>query len=486
MKLFVFLFILSIFVLSLCGIDVSGNQSGEWVTENNPYNVLGDITIPENDSLVVNAGVEVFFAGNFSINALGNIVAIGTISDSIFFTSNFAWNEIRLENENRKSNFYHCHFSDAENAISSINSPVTISNCFFTDNTKAINIFGVGNNEPAEIILTNSTITRCQQNGVFIVENSNTTIDSCDISFCAMSNDPRGAIQISNQSANGECNPTITYNHIHDNIWQGITAFDITGQGNISLNCENNIIERNLSGIYLLYARGHFNSNIIRDNFIAGNANSGAGIMIGGDISSTGMPAIFTYNIVTGNFVGFYLVNDGSADLGCIIDYCSDNDGFNEIYANIDETGTTYSVYNASSNGFWAQNNIWDSTDYDIISQTIIDGNDNPSYGIVEFDPIYEESNTDEDIIIPNGNVKIYPNPYIFQTAKSSLKITFDNISAKNFAIYNLKGQLIQKYNLIPNKKTYEINLSKKFSSGIYFVRVEGDKSIFKKFAIIK
>jgi len=47
-------------------------------------------------------------------------------------------------------------------------------------------------------------------------------------------------------------------------------------------------------------------------------------------------------------------------------------------------------VYNLSTADVSAQNNIWDSEDYDEIAATIFDGNDNPDYGLVIFDPIYQ------------------------------------------------------------------------------------------------
>ena len=481
MKLFTSLFMFLFLALSLYGIDISGNQSGVWTPENNPYNVIGDITVPTNDSLVINAGVEINFAGNFSINALGNIVAEGTFDDSIFFTSNSNWNEIRLENENRESRFRYCHFTNADNAISSINSPLKVSKSFFTDNTKAVNIFGVGYDNPANVLVTNTIIKRCQQNGVFIVENSNATIDSCDISCCALNNDPHGAIQVSNQSSDGECNPTISNNHIHDNIWQGITAFDVIGVGNIFLYCYGNVIERNLTGIYLLYSSGRFDMNTIRDNFVLGNPNSGAGVMISGFINYDNMMAVFTNNIVTGNFVGFYFTNNGFANLGCLDNYCIDDDGENHIYNNVDESGSTYSIYNTSSSIILAENNIWDSTDFDVIAQTIIDGNDNSAYGIVDFDPIYDGTNNDENVIAQNNNIKVYPNPYFIGKEKSALKIEFEDIAVDNFEIYNLKGQLVKRYHSDNNK----ININN-FKSGIYFIRIDKEKSILKKFVVVK
>ena len=56
-----------IMLLSLQALDVSGNQSGVWTLTNSPYTVTGDITVPANALLTIEAGVEVLFLGDFQI-----------------------------------------------------------------------------------------------------------------------------------------------------------------------------------------------------------------------------------------------------------------------------------------------------------------------------------------------------------------------------------------------------------------------------------
>ena len=43
-----------------------------------------------------------------------------------------------------------------------------------------------------------------------------------------------------------------------------------------------------------------------------------------------------------------------------------------------------------SSENIMAENNTWDSIEPDDIAETIFDGNDNPAYGIVDFEPIHQ------------------------------------------------------------------------------------------------
>jgi len=65
----------------------SGNVSGVWAASGSPYVVhTGDITVATGDALLIEPGVRVYFAGNFKLVVNGLLQAIGTESDSIWFT----------------------------------------------------------------------------------------------------------------------------------------------------------------------------------------------------------------------------------------------------------------------------------------------------------------------------------------------------------------------------------------------------------------
>ncbi len=65
----------------------SGNVSGTWTLANSPYIIDGHITIQTTDSLIIEPGVEVIFSGHYKFNIGGRLLAIGTVTDSITFTS---------------------------------------------------------------------------------------------------------------------------------------------------------------------------------------------------------------------------------------------------------------------------------------------------------------------------------------------------------------------------------------------------------------
>ncbi|MBK6765020.1 MAG: right-handed parallel beta-helix repeat-containing protein [bacterium] len=65
----------------------SGNVSGVWPASGSPYVVHGgDITVVTGEALQIEPGVRVYFAGSFKMVINGLLQAIGTESDSIWFT----------------------------------------------------------------------------------------------------------------------------------------------------------------------------------------------------------------------------------------------------------------------------------------------------------------------------------------------------------------------------------------------------------------
>ncbi|MDZ4120899.1 MAG: right-handed parallel beta-helix repeat-containing protein, partial [Candidatus Cloacimonadaceae bacterium] len=184
---------------------------------------------------------------------------------------------------------------------------------------------------------------------------------------------------------------TIAHNHIHHNRWQGITAWDIVGANALNPFIHNNIIEYNLTGIYLLNASGYVHDNIIRYNFIPGDMNSGAGVMVSGATSEP----YFERNIISHNFTGFYITNNARPCLGDLDIYHAWAQGENVIRNNVDAQGVPHSVvcasYPQSGNIIKAENNYWDFDDAAGIASYITDGNDNPSLPIVDFEPFLVE-----------------------------------------------------------------------------------------------
>ena len=99
-KLFLFSFLISHSLLINAQTTIpAGNVSGTWTTAGSPYNINGDITVPNGQTLTINAGVTVSFQGHYKISVAGNIVAIGTQANKIIFTpvnTTAGWNGINF------------------------------------------------------------------------------------------------------------------------------------------------------------------------------------------------------------------------------------------------------------------------------------------------------------------------------------------------------------------------------------------------------
>jgi len=468
----------------ICDTNVSGNQSGTWSLANSPYYVVGDVTIPSGSSLVIEPGVLVEVQGNYRITAEGYITAQGTISDSIKFygQGTTKWEGVRLEDETNQSTFYYCRISNTDGTngygIHSVNAQVIIQSSFFHDHRKAVNFSAMGDDNPSYMEISDSKISTCEQCGILITENSNVLVDNCEITKCGQGTSYWPGIQLSLQTASGECNPTITNNHIHHNGKQGITMANMYNYGEMAPHVEDNVIEYNLTGVYLYNAQGYYKNNDIRYNFILGDPNSGAGVMLYG----SGTNGTFVQNEVSFNFCGFYCINNATSNLGDIGNLNANDNGENNIHDNSNESGTIFSVYNMSALDMKAENNSWDSDNYTEIAETIIDGNDNPSYGIVDFDPIYSGVALD-----PQAEVSVCkiigssPNPFIHST---TISFALGSKAHVSIEIFNLKGQKIK--TLLPSyfdKGTHSIMWNGKdfanqdVPAGIYFynLKVNGE-----------
>ncbi len=102
-----------LFPLTANATDVSGDQWGTWTRDNSPYNVVGEIRVPPESTLVIEPGIVVNFQGHykFIVDSLATLLAIGTESDSIYFTTDDSatgWNGIRFDYAHSNSEISYC------------------------------------------------------------------------------------------------------------------------------------------------------------------------------------------------------------------------------------------------------------------------------------------------------------------------------------------------------------------------------------------
>jgi len=75
-----------------------GYVSGHWTLSNSPYLVLGDLVVPQDSTLEIDAGVFIQFQAHYSLKVLGRVLAMGNVNSHIIFTAPTDWGGIRFEN----------------------------------------------------------------------------------------------------------------------------------------------------------------------------------------------------------------------------------------------------------------------------------------------------------------------------------------------------------------------------------------------------
>ena len=102
-------------VISAETVIPGGNVTGTWYKANSPYNITGNITIPVNNSLIIEPGVQINFQGLYSLTVNGLLEAVGTETDSIHFLPPadiyVGWWGIRFENAPDSSHLAYCTVS---------------------------------------------------------------------------------------------------------------------------------------------------------------------------------------------------------------------------------------------------------------------------------------------------------------------------------------------------------------------------------------
>ena len=80
-----------------------------WDKNGSPYIIKTDTIITEGNTLTIEAGVEIKFEIDTSLEVIGNIQVLGTLNNPVIFTSNMGspyignWEGIILKNSSRSS-----------------------------------------------------------------------------------------------------------------------------------------------------------------------------------------------------------------------------------------------------------------------------------------------------------------------------------------------------------------------------------------------
>lgn len=379
--------------------NVSGGiyANTTWTLTNSPYIVVDTVVVFPGVTLTIQPGVKVKFNDSMRLeNRQANIIAIGTITDSITFTSNSSspspgnWSEI-FSNEQNSSIFNYCHFKYAKTAVfcytNGTNRILNIKNSTFDYNLTCLNV--VNQNNSTSFV---DSCTFRTNNAVLLTPN-----------------------YLSKQIKMDHC--TIVNNQIGLDFAYG--------------TIKNSILDQNGTAVIIHLNDSIFNCKIRYNNIGIQNEY----------ISSTG-GNIITENEIENNTVGISLNING--------DYIS----YNQFCNN-----TSYHLkYLYTGGNTDVSNNCWCSIDSSIISEKIYDGYDNFNYGLAHFMPLDTSQSCliagVSAIVFQNYSFDIFPNPtsdYLTVALPSS-------ISSPLIEIFNMLGELEYSSTVIMQKTDIDVS----------------------------
>ncbi|TKJ37286.1 hypothetical protein CEE37_14355 [candidate division LCP-89 bacterium B3_LCP] len=165
------------YIPSQAQIEISGPLSG--VLEDTTYIVVGDISVLEGESLVIEPGAALLFNGGYDIEVFGLLSAIGNETDSIYFVPNAGY-DVRgpIEFESSSSSsciMQYCMITDGnfQAGINIYSSSPTITNCTIRDNSgHGIKLHTYGGSPT----LTDNLLSNNSNGGIYVRELTNPTI----------------------------------------------------------------------------------------------------------------------------------------------------------------------------------------------------------------------------------------------------------------------------------------------------------------------
>ncbi|MFH0866137.1 MAG: T9SS type A sorting domain-containing protein [Bacteroidota bacterium] len=439
--------------------NVSGliSTNTVWTVANSPYVVIGNVLVNNGVTLTIEPGVMVKFNSGLSLQIDGTLIAQGTISDSITFTSNTldtagAWGYIYFSDTSIDAVFQtdingtyisgsileYCNIQYAGGVSVSENGALRfdgahpfVNHCTVRDNS-ATGIHAYNNTSMLKIsnslIINNiSTYTGPSSNGggIYISGDGNNLITGNTISNNTASSggginvDPAGGTYV------------ITNNVISHNTGistgGGIDGSAMSIYNNIIMNNTTNIPNTGCEGGALYVTFSTVSENIIINNSAGRHAgavfNGGTTLynVIADNTANGDGGALYTYGAILNNHIVRNTSVDGSAIYRWITTgnqdiiyntivgnrntdlnnqqnaslYILDNLDINNN--NIFNNSTFYELYNSNAQGspnLAATNNWWGTTIDAEIQTKIYDWFDNNSLGIVNYSPYLSKPDT--------------------------------------------------------------------------------------------
>lgn len=210
-KSFIFLSLLIFFYSNAFSqTEIAGGSilTSTWTAAGSPYNINGDITIPDANTLTLEPGVIINVTDTFFIRIEGTLIATGTLNDTILFTSDTThWKGLEIEsaatNDSTKIHYVQVENSYERGIQITNTDKVSFNHCQVNNNSAPAGggLF-ISN---SDITIRNSTFfndsSTSTHGGGLYISSSNANIVNCLIRN-NYSTEYGGGIMISNSTAN--------------------------------------------------------------------------------------------------------------------------------------------------------------------------------------------------------------------------------------------------------------------------------------------
>lgn len=463
----------------------AGNVSGIWAYDNSPYFVDGEITIQQNDELMIESGSTIIFTGHYKFNVYGRLVAQGAIDDTITFTAQdtlTGWDALRFNDTNLNgqdsSKFVYCKLeygitSDAiwvarsGGILCDNSSDVLIKNCLIQKNSASTAGGGISLYNNSNITIIENVITHNSSGlqswfpgGGILCNNSNPKISKNKIShnigwfgggiYCGESSDAEIinneiAYNFAMEDGGGitasHSNPIITNNVIYHNTyeWSGggiclIQASPIITNCTITNNYPDELADYDGGGI-----RCSFGSNPSLVNCILWNNTQDEVVFL-----SYGYPNSITLSYTDIEGGSYSIVTNGNGTINWL------NGNLDFLPQFVDASNNDYHLADGSL--------CIDAGDPNELYYDIEDPN-NPGYaqypamGTITNDMgVYGGPHVidwpvvgvGDDFVIHTSEVRLlqnHPNPF---NPTTTIEFSIQNDSKVELLIFNIKGQKIK------------------------------------------
>ncbi|PWA04178.1 T9SS type A sorting domain-containing protein [Flavobacterium psychrotolerans] len=480
-------FILLISLMTFAQTDVSGPSftNTVWSLSGSPYNLTGDVQIPNGISLTIESGVQINFNSDYEILIKGTLIANGTSNLPITFNGGISGKAMLMfkntDLNNSKLSFI--DFKGPKNALQ-----LAQESEHQQDNTKNSGILNIsdislnntrvqtnGYGTTAKLFIENATISSTTIIGVY-PRSESIELKNCTITDCLVNSDSYNygiiineCVAKNTQFSIGCCGANLKF---LKSILSDSSILDGGGQPingpvkiiesmltNTPLNIPASEVE--ITGSTFNYNSSNglvFGNGIFECSQITGN-NLGTAIKLTGyNGYDIGKSIIISNSTIKDNSVGIDIIN------GNLITISNSN-----IYNN-----ETFNIKNSSVKNIIATNNWWGTADTSIINSTIYDYYNNINFGVVNYNNSFNSlinncSTLSIDTFLKNKKAIIYPNPN-----NGIVNIDLGSKEEVSINVFTLEGQLIYKIeNIYTQFHQFELNQT----SGLYIIEINTPKN---------